>query len=58
MATFVVQGQFKAGVQWEKFTKEVEANNQKNAEEKVLSDFGSRHRINRKQITIESIKEA
>ena len=58
MATFVVQGKFKAGVQWEKFTKEVEANNQKNAEEKVLSDFGSRHRINRKQITIESIKEA
>jgi large subunit ribosomal protein LX len=58
MATFVVQGKFKAGVQWEKFSKEVEALNQKNAHEKVLSEFGSRHRINRQQITIESIKEA
>lgn len=58
MATYVVQGKFKAGVQWEKFTKEVDALNQKNAEEKVVSLFGSKHRINRNQITIETIKEA
>ncbi|HUL61905.1 MAG TPA: 50S ribosomal protein L18Ae [Methanocella sp.] len=58
MATFVVQGKFKAGVQWERFTKEVEANGPKNAEEKVLSDFGSRHRVPRRLITIESVKEA
>ena len=58
MATFVVQGKFKAGVQWEKFTKEVEANNPKNAEERVLSDFGSRHRVPRGLIKIESVKEA
>ncbi len=58
MATFVVQGQFKAGVQWEKFSKEVDAANKKNAEEKVKSLFGSKHRINRQQITIESVKEA
>ena len=58
MATFVVQGKFKAGIQWEMFTREVEANNRKNAEEKVLSDFGSRHRVGRRLITIESVKEA
>lgn len=58
MATFVVQGKFKAGVQWEKFNKDVEALNSKNAEDKVLSTFGSRHKINRNQIKIESVKEA
>jgi large subunit ribosomal protein LX len=58
MATFVVQGKFKAGVQWEKFTKQVEANNPKNAEEKVLSDIGSRHRVERRLVKIESVKEA
>ena len=58
MATFVVQGQFKAGVQWEKFTKEVEANSPKNAEEKVLSDIGSRHKAPRRLVKIESVKEA
>jgi large subunit ribosomal protein LX len=58
MATFVVQGKFKAGVQWEKFSKEVEAVNQKNAEEKVLSTIGSKHKVNRNLITIESVKEA
>jgi large subunit ribosomal protein LX len=58
MATFVVQGTFKAGVQWEKFSKNVEALNQKNAEEKVLSDIGSRHRVERRLVKIESVKEA
>jgi large subunit ribosomal protein LX len=58
MATFVVQGQFKAGVQWEKFSKEVDAANKKNAEEKVLSDIGSRHKVERRLVKIESVKEA
>jgi large subunit ribosomal protein LX len=58
MATFVVQGTFKAGVQWEKFSKEVEALNPKNAQEKVLSDIGSRHRVERRLVKIESVKEA
>ncbi len=58
MATFVVQGQFKAGVQWEKFSKEVEALNQKNAEEKMLSTIGSRHKVERRLVKIESVKEA
>ncbi len=45
MTNFIVQGKFKAGVQWEKFSKEVESQNEKNAAEKVLSVFGSKHRV-------------
>lgn len=58
MAMFIVEGKFKAGVQWEKFSKEIEAENSKNAQEKVYSLFGSKHRIERRLITIESVKEA
>lgn len=58
MATFVVTGKFRAGVQWENFNKEVESQNAKNAAEKVLSDIGSRHRVNRNLVQIESVKEA
>lgn len=58
MTKYVVQGTFKAGVQWEKFAKEVESNNEKNAQEKVLTLFGSKHGINRNLIKIESVKEA
>ena len=58
MAKFVVQGTFKAGVQWEKFSKEIEAPNMRNAEEKIVSTFGSKHKIGRNLIKIESVKEA
>jgi large subunit ribosomal protein LX len=58
MANYIVEGKFKAGVQWEKFSKEVESINEKNAREKILSTFGSKHRINRNLIKIESVKEA
>ena len=58
MANYIVVGKFKAGVQWESFSKEVESNNEKNARDKILSTFGSKHKINRDQIKIESVKEA
>ena len=54
---FVVKGKFKAGTNWEKFTKKVESQNEKNATDKVYSVFGSKHRIKRSQIQIESISE-
>ena len=57
MTNFIVQGKFKAGVQWEHFSKEVESQNEKNAQEKVLSLFGSKHRVNRNLIKIESVKQ-
>ncbi|MCD1295327.1 50S ribosomal protein L18a [Methanocella sp. CWC-04] len=58
MAKFIVKGTFQAGVQKEKFSKEVESQNANNAEEKVLSLFGSKHRVTRNRINIESVEEA
>jgi large subunit ribosomal protein LX len=58
MAKFVVQGSFKAGVQWEKFSVEVEAANEKNAGEKVYTTFGSKHKVERRLIKIDSVKGA
>jgi large subunit ribosomal protein LX len=58
MKNFQIKGTFKAGVEWEKFTKKVESQNEKNALDKVYSLFGSKHGIKRNYIKIESINEA
>ncbi|WP_342305262.1 50S ribosomal protein L18Ae [Methanolobus sp. ZRKC5] len=58
MKTFQVKGTFKAGVAWEKFTKVIESQNEKNALDKVYSLFGSKHGLKRNLIKIESINEA
>ncbi|MDG6243182.1 MAG: 50S ribosomal protein L18Ae [Methanolobus sp.] len=58
MKTFQVKGTFRAGIVWEKFTKEIQSQNEKNALDKVYSVFGSKHGIKRNFIRIESIKEA
>ncbi len=58
MKTFQVKGTFKAGVSWEKFTKTVESQNEKNALDKVYSLFGSKHSLKRNYIKIDSINEA
>jgi len=57
MKNFIVTGKFKAGNTWEKFTKKVESQNEKNATDKVYSIFGSKHAIKRGQIQIENIAE-
>ncbi len=58
MKNYVVKGTFKAGHEWEKFTKNVESQNEKNAQEKVYSIFGSKHSIKRFLIKIDSVVEA
>ncbi|MDP2217950.1 MAG: 50S ribosomal protein L18Ae [Methanolobus sp.] len=58
MKNFQIKGSFKAGVAWERFTKMVESQNEKNALDKVYSVFGSKHGIKRNFIKIESIAEA
>jgi large subunit ribosomal protein LX len=58
MSDFVVKGTFKAGHIWEKFTKNVESQNEKNAVEKVYSLFGSKNGIKRYLIKIDSVEEA
>jgi large subunit ribosomal protein LX len=58
MAKFIIEGKFRAGVQWEHFSKEVESINENTAREKILSTFGSKHGVNRNLIHIDSVKEA
>jgi len=42
---------------WQKFKKEVAAKNPEDAKEMIFSDFGSKHRVKRKFIEIETIEE-
>jgi large subunit ribosomal protein LX len=53
---FQLTGSFKAGRSWERFTKKVSSNNEKNAAEKLYSLIGSEHGLKRKMIRIESIE--
>jgi Ribosomal protein L20A (L18A) len=57
MANFVITGKFKSGFFWEKFTKTIESENEKNAREKVYSIIGSKHGSKRRSILIESVSE-
>ncbi len=52
---FQISGSFKAGRSWERFTKKVSSNNEKNAAEKLYSLIGSEHGLKRNLIRIESI---
>ncbi|MCX6776043.1 MAG: 50S ribosomal protein L18Ae [Candidatus Micrarchaeota archaeon] len=54
---YAVDGWMLLGKEQRKFHKEVEAENQKRALEKVYAELGSNHRLNRKEIKIESVKE-
>jgi large subunit ribosomal protein LX len=54
---FEVKGFFKQKGLKQKFTKEIEANNAKLAEQYVFSLLGSEHKIPRRQITITEINE-
>jgi large subunit ribosomal protein LX len=53
---FQIIGTFKAGRSWERFTKKVSSNNEKNAAEKLYSLIGSEHGLKRNLIRIESIE--
>jgi large subunit ribosomal protein LX len=54
--TFQIMGSFKAGRSWERFTKRVSSNNEKNAAEKLYSLIGSEHGLKRRMIRIESVE--
>ncbi|MEA1944800.1 MAG: 50S ribosomal protein L18Ae [Euryarchaeota archaeon] len=53
----VVSGTFKAGSNWEQFTKIVSSQNKKNAIEKVYSLIGSEHGLKRNLIRIAEVDE-
>ena len=52
-----VKGTFLMGDEYHKFTKEYKATSEHNVEEKIYARFGSKHGINRNQISIKSIEE-
>ncbi|NOR59464.1 MAG: 50S ribosomal protein L18a [Methanosarcinales archaeon] len=54
MENYIISGRFKAGRTWEKFTKKVASQNEKNAKDKVYSLIGSEHNLKRNLIQLES----
>jgi len=54
---YAVDGSMLLGKEQRKFHKEVETENQKRAREKVYAELGSNHRLSRREIKIESVKE-
>ncbi|MCZ3366589.1 MULTISPECIES: 50S ribosomal protein L18Ae [Methanobacterium] len=54
---FRIQGKFMMGNAFQPFTKELKAINEDDIHEKIYSEFGSKHGINRNKIVIEDIKE-
>ena len=59
MLTKIYRGKGRSvlGSEVQVFTKEFKAVKEEDIEEKIYSIFGSKHRINRNQIKIESIEE-
>ena len=54
---FRIQGKFMMGNAFQPFTKELKAIGEDDIREKIYSEFGSRHGINKNKIVIEEIKE-
>ena len=57
MKAFKVTGSFRMGRKPSPFAKEVAAADKKAAEEVVLSDLGSKHKVKRYDITIDKVTE-
>lgn len=55
MKAFTVTGSFKMGRKFQKFSKEIAANDEKMAVEFVLSDIGSKHSVKRYNIKVEGV---
>lgn len=54
---FRISGKFKQGIFVHKFSREILADSEKGALEKVLSEVGSKHKMKRRQIDIDEVKE-
>ncbi len=53
---FEVKGTFKNGYDYQPFTKEIVAPNEKQATKRLLATIGSKHRLKRSYINIETVK--
>jgi len=54
---FRIKRKFMMGKSFKPFTKELKAIKEEDIQEKIYSDFGSKHGIKRNKIIIEEIKE-
>ena len=57
MKAFRISGKFKMGYAMMPFTKEYALADRKFVEDKVFSEFGSKHGVNRRNIRIEKVEE-
>jgi large subunit ribosomal protein LX len=57
MQVFKITGNYRKGKRSQKFTKEIITENKQKAEEYILSIMGSKHRVKRREITIENIEK-
>jgi len=57
MKAFRISGRFRMGRAWQPFTKEVAAEDEAAAREKLLSILGSQHKVARKYIEIAKAAE-
>ena len=57
MKTFKLSGKFKLGSQIREFNKEISAETDEQAREKLLSIFGSKHRLPRRFINLLNVSE-
>jgi large subunit ribosomal protein LX len=57
MKAFRVTGKFRMGGTMTNFSKEYTAADKKLVEDKALADLGSKHRVKRKDMTIEKVEE-
>ena len=52
---YEVKGTIRMGEDWMPYTKVIDAPNEKQAQERVLTVFGSKHNLKRRYIKIDSI---
>ena len=52
---YEVKGTFRMGEDWMPYTKVIDAPNEKQAQERVFTVFGSKHNLKRRYIKIESV---
>ncbi|RLF52800.1 MAG: 50S ribosomal protein L18a [Thermoplasmata archaeon] len=57
MKVYRVAGKFLMGEIWQTFRKEIIGNSEEEAKERIYSILGSRHKVKRRMIKIESIEE-
>jgi len=57
MKVYRIKGKFLMGKIWQPFSKEFIGENEEEAKERMYSIIGSRHRVKRRMIKVEEIKE-